>query len=130
MPTARPGRLVALALATFAATAGAAPPPAEPAADADLLRAMHDDYVGLTGERGRARTLLGELNAERYDEKLAARASSKDGTDPRAASARKELVETWQRLFFVVSGPQPVDPRLACRSQERSLREALAGPPG
>jgi hypothetical protein len=93
---------------------------AAPVAETTLLSDMHTAYVGLTGERGKAHLLLGELNAVRYDEKLAALG---------AEAARVKLVTAWHQLFRVVGGPQPIDPRSACRLEERTLREALAGAP-
>jgi hypothetical protein len=112
-------------------TEPSAPPPAAatrldgqraPLTDEALLRAMRDDYVALSGERGRARQALGALNAVRYDRRLA----DVSGTD----EARDRLVAAWYRRYQAVGGPQRVDPRAACRSQERTLREALAGQPG
>jgi hypothetical protein len=100
------------------------------AGDTALLSDMHAAYLGLTGERGKAHLLLGELNSVRYDEKLAARAHGEGPAPARAEAARVKLVTAWHRLFQAVGGPQPIDPRGACRLEERTLREALAGAPG
>jgi hypothetical protein len=86
---------------------------------------MRDSYVALIGERGRARKVLGELNAVRYDQRLAALPPG-----PGSDEARARLLAAWYRRFEAVGGPQRIDPRSACRSQERTLREAMAGEPG
>jgi hypothetical protein len=115
-----PGRSTALLAAIL--LMGAAP-----AEDTALLSDMHAAYVGLTGERGKAHLLLGELNAVRYDDKLAALAHGEGPAPERAEAARVKLVTAWHQLFQAVGGAQPLDPRSACRLEERTLREALAG---
>jgi hypothetical protein len=110
---------------------GASSTPAGPDApgtslnDEELLVAMRFDYVALTGERGRARKTLGELNAVRYDERLAALPPG-----PGADEARARLISAWHARFEAVGVSQLVDPRNACRFQERTLRESMAGAPG
>jgi hypothetical protein len=140
MLAARSLRFGASALLLLAAGAGAAagprgtsPTPAvveSPSSDAELLAAMHEDYVGLAAARGKARTVLGELNVARYDEQLLTLARAGGGAGDEAEAARQKLLSAWHRLYGAVGGAQPVDPRSACRRQDRTLREALAGAPG
>jgi hypothetical protein len=86
---------------------------------------MRAGYVALLGERGRARQILGRLNAERYDQRLAAQRG-----DPAVDEARARLADAWLQRYREVSGPQPVDPRAGCRHQASTLREAMGASQG
>jgi hypothetical protein len=102
-----------------------------PTDDASLLKAMRDSYVALIGERARAQKMLQELGAARYDEGLGVLAR-KDGTDrrSRAEALRKRLVASWTREVGALGRPGQVDSRLACRAQERMLRQSGQAPAG
>ena len=122
---------VLLLLAAPASIGPAETAPAAPAGgDQATLQAMHQAYLGLTAARGRAHLLLGELNAVRYDEKLAALARARPEEAARTEATRHRLTEAWTALYAAVGGQQPIDPRGACRLEERTLREALAGAAG